>query len=57
MNWRWLSCGTSATWLCCGMIPRRIFGTKSHSNNADVIAFYERLGFSVDDVVGLGKRL
>ncbi len=25
--------------------------------NADVIEFYRRLGFSVDEVVGLGKRL
>jgi ribosomal protein S18 acetylase RimI-like enzyme len=25
--------------------------------NAAVIAFYQRLGFKVDDVVGLGKRL
>ncbi len=27
------------------------------SSNTDVIAFYERLGFAVDDVVSLGKRL
>ena len=27
------------------------------SSNADVIAFYEQLGFVVDDVVSLGKRL
>ena len=25
--------------------------------NTDVIAFYRRLGYSVDEVVGLGKRL
>jgi ribosomal protein S18 acetylase RimI-like enzyme len=25
--------------------------------NADVIEFYERIGFSVDDVVSMGKRL
>ena len=27
------------------------------SSNRDVIAFYERLGFALDDVVSLGKRL
>jgi ribosomal protein S18 acetylase RimI-like enzyme len=27
------------------------------ASNADVIAFYERLGFSQDNVVSLGKRL
>ena len=27
------------------------------SSNQAVIAFYERLGFSNDDVIGLGKRL
>ena len=27
------------------------------SSNADVIEFYERIGFSVDDVVSMGKRL
>ena len=27
------------------------------SSNTDVIAFYERIGFSVDDVVSMGKRL
>lgn len=27
------------------------------TSNAAVIAFYQRLGFKVDDVVGLGKRL
>lgn len=27
------------------------------TSNADVIAFYERLGFKVDDVVSMGKRL
>lgn len=27
------------------------------SSNADVIAFYKRIGFKVDDVVSLGKRL
>lgn len=27
------------------------------TSNTKVIAFYERLGFSVDDVVGMGKRL
>ena len=27
------------------------------TSNTDVIAFYERIGFSVDDVVSMGKRL
>ena len=27
------------------------------SGNAEAIAFYERLGFTVDDVVSMGKRL
>ncbi len=27
------------------------------SSNADVIEFYERIGYSVDDVVSMGKRL
>ena len=27
------------------------------AENSDAIQFYERLGFSVDDVVGMGKRL
>lgn len=27
------------------------------SDNADAIAFYERLGFTVEDVVSMGKRL
>jgi ribosomal protein S18 acetylase RimI-like enzyme len=27
------------------------------SSNQGVIAFYERLGFALDDVVSLGKRL
>ena len=27
------------------------------SSNKDVIAFYQSLGYTVDDVVGLGKRL
>ena len=27
------------------------------TSNTDVIAFYERLGFKRDDVVGMGKRL
>ena len=27
------------------------------SSNADVIEFYERIGFSMDDVVSMGKRL
>ena len=27
------------------------------SSNADVIEFYRRIGFSVDDVVSMGKRL
>jgi ribosomal protein S18 acetylase RimI-like enzyme len=27
------------------------------SSNTDGIAFYERIGFSVDDVVSMGKRL
>lgn len=27
------------------------------SSNTDVIEFYERIGFSVDDVVSMGKRL
>jgi ribosomal protein S18 acetylase RimI-like enzyme len=27
------------------------------SENADVIAFYRSLGYTVDDVVSLGKRL
>ncbi len=27
------------------------------SSNADVIEFYKRIGFSVDDVVSMGKRL
>jgi ribosomal protein S18 acetylase RimI-like enzyme len=26
-------------------------------SNAGIIAFYERLGFAVDDVASLGKRL
>ena len=27
------------------------------SNNSEVIAFYQSIGYGVDDVVGLGKRL
>jgi len=27
------------------------------SANADVLAFYQRLGYAADDVVALGKRL
>lgn len=27
------------------------------SSNADVIAFYESIGFGIDDVVSMGKRL
>ncbi len=27
------------------------------SSNADVIEFYRRIGYSVDDVVSMGKRL
>ena len=27
------------------------------SSNADVIEFYQRIGFSIDDVVSMGKRL
>ena len=27
------------------------------SSNADVIEFYKRIGFSIDDVVSMGKRL
>ena len=27
------------------------------TSNSEVIAFYQRLGFKIDDVVGMGKRL
>ncbi len=27
------------------------------SSNLEVIAFYEKIGYSADDVVGMGKRL
>lgn len=49
-------------WKVCGLVapqnnPANKINLQVRTTNKSVIAFYKAMGYGVDDVVGLGKRL